>query len=177
MVVDDENAMRHGTHGALRTVRRPIPGATRYRDARERTPLPDERPANRPSSVRAFADGDNPRSSWKKAARVLMDAADDLSPARRAVGTRWMGEYGVIDRRGSIMTFTLSYTAVPDEGRHKPAASVREPFDSPEAALKRAREILERQQGFMPRIADETDTVILETRDIVQALGLEISTA
>jgi hypothetical protein len=75
------------------------------------------------------------------------------------------------------MAFTLSYTAVPKTGGENPAAIVREPFESPEAALKRAREILERQQGFMPQIADETDTVIMETRDIVQVLGLEISTA
>jgi hypothetical protein len=75
------------------------------------------------------------------------------------------------------MGSTLSYTAVPDRGGEKPAAIVRKPFESPEAALKRAREILERQQGFMPQIADETDTVIMETRDIIQALGLEISTA
>ena len=75
------------------------------------------------------------------------------------------------------MAYTLSYSAVPDARSDQPAKIVREPFDSPEAALKRAREILERQHGFMPQIADETDTVILETRDIVQALGLEMSTA
>ena len=75
------------------------------------------------------------------------------------------------------MAFTLSYSAVPDVRSNQPAKIVQEPFESPEAALKRAREILEWQQGFMPQIADETDTVILETRDIVQALGLEISTA
>ena len=75
------------------------------------------------------------------------------------------------------MAVTLSYTAVPQDGSAKPAEIVREAFDSPEAALRRAREILDRQQGFMPQIADETDTVILETRDIVQALGLEITTA
>ncbi len=75
------------------------------------------------------------------------------------------------------MAFTLSYSAVPDVRSNQPAKIVREAFESPEAALSRAREILERQQGIVPQIADETDTVIMETRDIVQALGLEISTA
>jgi hypothetical protein len=75
------------------------------------------------------------------------------------------------------MAFRLSYTAVPEKGSDKPADIVREPFESPEAALRRAREILDGQHGFMPQIADETDTVILDTRGIVQALGLEIASA